>query len=97
MKSNKNGENTQIENAKILLSTDDGKTVKELKIDTDYTAQKSTQLQHGYWTKYTIPLSGEDYAGKNVRIGIKKLATATPVTVDCFYMYKKAELKANNT
>lgn len=81
------------ENAKILLSTDDGKTVKEL-TSAEYTAQDSKQIKHGKrWTKYTIPLLGEDYAGKNVRIGIKKLATTTPVTVDCFYMYKKAELK----
>ena len=81
------------ENAKILLSTDDGKTSTEL-TSAEYTAQDSKQIKHGkLWTKYTIPLSGEDYAGKNVRIGIKKLATTTPVTVDCFYMYSKAELK----
>lgn len=77
------------ENAKILLSTDDGKTSTEL-TSAEYTAQDSKQIKHGkLWTKYTIPLSGEDYAGKNVRIGIKKLATTTPVTVDCFYMYSK--------
>lgn len=77
------------ENAKILLSTNDGKTSTEL-TSAEYTAQDSKQIKHGkLWTKYTIPLSGEDYAGKNVRIGIKKLATTTPVTVDCFYMYSK--------
>ena len=77
------------ENAKILLSTDDGKTSTEL-TSAEYTAQDSKQIKHGkLWTKYTIPLSGEDYAGKNVRIGIKKLATTTHVTVDCFYMYSK--------
>lgn len=77
------------ENAKILISTDDGKTSTEL-TSAEYTAQDSKQIKHGkLWTKYTIPLSGEDYAGKNVRIGIKKLATTTPVTVDCFYMYSK--------
>ena len=77
------------ENAKILLSTDDGKTSTEL-TSAEYTAQDSKQIKHGkLWTKYTIPFSGEDYAGKNVRIGIKKLATTTPVTVDCFYMYSK--------
>lgn len=77
------------ENAKILLSTDDGKTSTEL-TSAEYTAQDSKQIKHGkLWTKYTIPLSGEDYAGQNVRIGIKKLATTTPVTVDCFYMYSK--------
>lgn len=86
------GLNVGGEDAQILVTTDDGKNATVL-TSAEYTAQKSNKYQHGYWTKYTIPLSGDEYSGQNVRIGIKKLATTNPVTVDCFYMYNKAELK----